>query len=217
MKIGSRSGSALQLSLLFCLLVSTALAAAQDFQQWNEVDLTASWRRVDFLVPLLARTDTSLPNPQLAATGITADFPMPWSLTLTGGYLFADLPQRSDFVHLPLIALTKSFHVRRFAVTDRNRFEKLVGFGTSPVRYRNRILADLPLGAGDRWHAFVGEEILFDLSDRRWNQNRFQAGAGVHLNHRLLMDLYYLRRDSEGPSPSTHVLGTTLRITLRPG
>jgi hypothetical protein len=102
-------------AVLFCSFILAALARAQDFQPWNEVDLTASWRRVDFLVPLLARTDFRLPNPQLAATGITADLPLLWHLTLTGGYLFADLPQRSQVAHVPLFAVTKSFHMGRLA------------------------------------------------------------------------------------------------------
>jgi hypothetical protein len=196
------------------MLVLVPPAIAQDFQLWNEVDLTASWKKVEFLAPFLARTDTSLPNPQLAATGITADFPLPWRLTLTGGYLFADLPQRSLFVHLPLVALTKSGTIGRFTCADRNRFEKLVGFGTSPVRYRNRFLVDRPLGAHDRWHLFAVDEVIFDVSDAVWNQNRAQAGGGVHLNRRLLLDVYYLQRNVSGAVPTTRVLGTTLRVTL---
>jgi hypothetical protein len=144
--------------VLFALLaftVGASISGAQDFQSWNEVDLTASYKGVDFLVPLLARVDSSLPNPQLAATGITADFQLPWHLTFTGGYLFAVSPQRSLDVHLPLIAVTPTFRLRRLVVADRNRFEKLIGFVDSPVRYRNRLLVDLPFGARESWHAFA--------------------------------------------------------------
>jgi hypothetical protein len=38
-------------------LVLATVAGAQDFQSRNEVDLTVSWVRVDFLVPMLARVD----------------------------------------------------------------------------------------------------------------------------------------------------------------
>jgi Protein of unknown function (DUF2490) len=203
-------------ALLFCLLIPTALAGAQDFQTWNEIDLSASWRNVDFMAPLLARTDPRLPNPQLAATGITADFHLPWRLTLTGGYLFADLPQRSLFVHIPLVAVTKSFRVARFTLADRNRFEKLIGYGTAPVRYRNRFMVDRPFGARDRWHLFVADEVFFDLSNAAWNQNRFQAGGGARLNRRLFLDGYYLQRNPSGDAPTTRVLGTTLRVALTP-
>ncbi len=203
-------------ALLFCLCITAALAGAQDCQIWNEVDLTASWRNVDFMVPLLARTDTRLPNPQLAATGITADFHLPWRLTLTGGYLFADLPQRSLLVHLPLVAVSTSLRCGRFTVADRNRFEKLIGYGTAPVRYRNRFLVDRPFGAHDRWHIFVADEVFFDLSNTTWNQNRFQAGGGARLNRRLLLDGYYLQRNPSRGASTTHVLGTTLRVALTP-
>ena len=199
-----------------CLFVLTTLAKAQDFQLWDEVDLAASWRNVDFLVPLLARTDTRLPNPQLAATGITADFRLPWGFTLTGGYLFADLPQLSDKVHLPLIALSKSLRAGRFTVSDRNRFEKLIGYPNSPVRYRNRLMVDRPFGVHDGWHLFVDDEVFFNLSSSSWNQNRFRGGGGARLNRRLFIDGYYLQRNPSGGAPTTRVLGTTLRVTLTP-
>jgi hypothetical protein len=80
-----------RLALLSIALLAS-VATAQSFQSWNELDLTASWHKVDFLVPSLARIDGRLPNPQLVATGLEADFALPWSLTVTGGYLFADLP-----------------------------------------------------------------------------------------------------------------------------
>jgi hypothetical protein len=198
------------------MLMLVPPAIAQDFQLWNEVDLAASWKKVEFLAPFLARSDTSLPNPQLAATGITADFPLPWRLTLTGGYLFADLPQRSLFVRLPLVAVTKSGAIGRFTVADRNRFEKLIGFGTAPVRHRNRFLLDRSLGAHDRWHLFADDEVFFDLSAGAWNQNRLQAGGGARLNRCLLLDVYYLQRDASGLAPTTPALGTTLRVTLTP-
>ncbi len=194
-------------ALLFCLFILAVPAGAQDFQIWNEVDLTASWRNVDFIAPF---------NPQLAATGITADFHLPWRLTLTGGYLFADLPQRSLLVHLPLVAVSTSLRFGRFTVADRNRFEKLIGYGTAPVRYRNRFMVDRPFGAHDRWHLFVADEVFFDLSNTTWNQNRFQAGGGARLNRLLFLDGYYLQRNPSGGASPTRVLGTTLRVALTP-
>jgi hypothetical protein len=203
-------------TMLFCWLFLPAMAGAQKFQQWNEIDFAASWGNASFLVPVLARTDTQLPNPQLAATGITVDIPLRWRLTLTGGYLFADLPQLSDKVDLPLIAVSTTFHVKRFALTDRNRFEKLIGYGDSPVRYRNRIRLDRPLGTHNRWHLFTDDEIFFNLKAGSWNQNRFQAGGGARLNRRLFLDVYYLQRTPSGGAATTNVLGATLRVGITP-
>jgi Protein of unknown function (DUF2490) len=189
---------------------------AQDFQSCNEIDLTASWKGVDFLLPLLARTDLRLQNPQLEATGITADFHLPCHLTLTGGYVFAVVPQPLLDIHLPLVAITSTFHFHGFALADRNRFEQLVGFRSSPVRYRNRFLADHAFGAQERWHAFADDEVLVNLTDWNWNQNRLQLGGGTRLTPRPFLDIYYLRRNLRGDLPTQNVLGTTLRINLRP-
>lgn len=202
-------------AFLLSLLSAGTFAGAQDFQSWNEVDLTASWKNADFLVPLLARVDSSLPNPQLAATGITADFALHAHLTLTGGYLFAEVPERSLDVHLPLIALTPTFRLRRLVLADRNRFEKLIGFGNSPIRYRNRFLVDAPLGRREGWHVFIDDEIIFNLTAGNWNQNRFQVGSGRKLAPRIFLDLYYLRRNLSGGARTQNVLGSTLRINLR--
>ncbi len=183
---------------------------AQQFQSWNEVDLAGTWGKVDLLAPFVARTDSSLPNPQLAATGLMADFHLPVHLTLTGGYLYADLPQDPYHVHLPLAALTETLHEGGFTVADRNRFEKLIGYPGEPVRYRNRLLFDYAVGCA---HFFLDDEVFFNLSAGDFNQNRLQAGGGAHLRPRLLVDLYYLQKNP-ATGAATHVVGATLRITL---
>jgi hypothetical protein len=214
---GSIRALCLHGSVVSCLVaVLHARAAAQTFQSWNEVDVTASWGKVDLIVPFLTRTDTSLPNPQLAASGFTADFSLPWRLTLTGGYLFADLPQRSEWVHLPLAAVTKSFQWGRFSLADRNRFEKLVGFPGNPVRYRNRLFLDRPLGPHNAWHVFVDDEAIWNLSAGQWSQNRAQVGGGARLSRRLFLDVYFLRRNVSGGGPATNVVGNILRVALTP-
>ncbi len=200
------------LCAIFLLFIAAA-SHAQELQSWNEVDLSASWRRVDLLAPFVARIEPGSPNPELAATGLTADLPLRWGLTLTSGYLFADLPQGHDLVHLPLLALTGTTHLHHVTFADRNRWEKLIGFRGNPVRYRNRLLLDYPLGSDGRAHAFLDDEVFFNLSAANFNQNRLQTGAGVHLHPRLLLDLYYLLRNP-GSGPATHVLGATLKVSL---
>lgn len=101
-------------------------------------------------------------------------------------------------VHLPLVAVTKSFQWGRFSLADRNRFEKLVGFPGNPVRYRNRLFLDRPLGPSNAWHVFVDDEAIWNLSAGQWSQNRAQVGGGARLSRRLFLDVYYLRRNVSG-------------------
>jgi hypothetical protein len=98
-------------------------------------------------------------------------------------------------------------------LADRNRFEKLIGYPGAPVRYRNRLLLDSPLGHAHRAHAFLDDEVLFNLSAVNFNQNRFQAGAGLHLDRRLLLDLFYLQKNP-GSGEATYVFATTLTVNL---
>ena len=202
-----------RLSILCVLWPSAVLAKAQDLQPWNEVDIVAKWRHGDFLVPFLARTDTAKPNPQLAATGVVADLNLRWGLTLSPGYLFADLPQAGYKVQLPLVMITERAQLGPVALADGNRFEKLIGYPKEPIRYRNLILVDCPFGSAIHAHAFVGDEVFFDLSAGDYNQNRFQAGTGVHLNNRLLLDIYYLRKDPVS-SETIDALGSRLTLNL---
>src|SRR5262249_14255275 len=116
--------------LLVSLLIAPS-ADAQDFQWWSEVDITASARSVDVLGLVVVRTDSRLPNPQLVGGGLEGEVRVLRHLAITGGYLLVDLPQRAErHVQLPVVAATTMVRVRRLNIADRNRFEKLVGFGT---------------------------------------------------------------------------------------
>jgi hypothetical protein len=204
------------MAAIFCGFLFTAAAHAQDFQWWSEFDLAGSTRTVDVLAPFLARLDPSALNPQLVATGVTADLRVSRHFTLTGGYLFAGLPQRGHLhVDIPLVAASTTVRVGRLVIADRNRLERLIGFGASPVRYRNRVFIDLPLGEEGRWHMFGDNEVFFDLAASRWSQNRFQVGGGARVGPGVSLDVFYLRRTLIGGAPDTHVLGTTVKVVLR--
>lgn len=203
------------ISLLVGFAFLSLSCTAQDFQSWNEIDFKARLGSIEVLMPLLARVDSRLPNPQLAATGVEAEFHLPGHFRITGGYLFADLPQFPLAVHVPLIAMSKAFTWKKIRVDDRNRFERLIGFPNDPVRYRNRLLMDRPFGPGDAWHLLVGDEAFYNFSDSAWNQNRFQVGGGTRLGAQFALDLYYLQRNTSRPASTTHVLGSTLSITLK--
>jgi hypothetical protein len=213
----------LRLIALLVLGIGARAARAQEIQSWNEIDFAAAWRKIDFLAPALARVDSERPNPQFASTGLLADFHLPLRLTLTAGYLFVELPPYSTQVHAPLVAASAYFKADRVTLSDRNRFERLfglgnvgrrAGLGASPVRYRNRLLADIC--AGSRWHLFAGDEVFYDFEVSRWNQNRAHGGAGIRLNKRLLLDLYFLQQSLRAPNHEIPVIGSTLRVWLHP-
>lgn len=214
--------------LRFLILLLLGLGAqaipAQEFQYWPEIDFATTFRKIELVAPALVRVDSQRPNPQFAGTGVLADIHLPARLTLTAGYLFVDLPPYSTQVHAPLAAVSASLKAGRATIADRNRFERLfglgnvgrhAGLGASPVRYRNRLLIDIPLKSG--WHLFADDEIFYDFEVSGWNQNRTQGGAGFRLNKRLLLDLYFLQQTLRAPNRESPVIGSTLRVELSGG
>src|SRR5262249_8419773 len=192
--------------VLWSALLTTTVQG-QDLQWWGEVDVTGDWRAVHLLVPSVIRVDSQLPNPQLAATGVEIEVPLSRYITATGGYLFADLPQRAQsHVHLPLIAVSTTVRLGRLTIADRNRVERLIGYGVSPIRYRNRFMVELPVGRADRWHVFGDDEAFLDTSVSNWTQNRLQVGCGARVASGVWVDLFYLQRRVAGGAASTNVV-----------
>ena len=203
------------LSVLVALLCLCRVARAQGFQIWNEEDFTAGLGGASVTVPLVDRIVPSLANPQFLAGGVTADVPLPARAVLSVGHLFVDLPQRHPpLVRVPLLALTGAVRIRRLTVADRNRVERLVGLGSSPVRYRNRLSLDWSAGFPNRAHGFVDEEVFYDATASVWTQSRFRIGAGRAMRAGIMLDVFYLQQSVRGRAPG-HVLGTTLKVALR--
>jgi hypothetical protein len=129
------------------------------------------------------------------------------------GYLFADLPEKDQTAHLPLVALTPSWSTGHWTFTDINRFERLMGYSSQPYRYRNRVTADYAFGRIRSRHIYVSNELFVNLSDRSWNQNRAVMGLGVPVGQVARLDTYFLQKSAPG-GKETPVIGTVLTFTL---
>ena len=92
--------------VLACLVPARGMAQGQPV--WGEVDVVSSWQGVAVTAPVIFRTDSRLPNPQLAATGVIVDVRLRWRMTVSGGYLGGYLatgsPRTSSLVGVPLVA-----------------------------------------------------------------------------------------------------------------
>ena len=204
-----RAGAAFLVTIAF----GATVGGAQSIQWWPEVDLSATFKRADLLIPSLTRLDSGLPNPQFVATGAIGTFCLDHRWSLTTGYLFANLPQHDQIAHVPLVAITPSWTVRRWALSDVNRFERLMAYSNQPYRYRNRAAADYAFGKQHVEHLYVSNEFFVNLSEGSWNQNRAQAGLGIMLNHVTRLDAYFLQRSAPG-GRETSIIGTVVTIMV---
>jgi hypothetical protein len=186
-----------------------------DVEVWNEIDISSPLARgVTLTVPVVVRDSTSLANPQLFGFGPLVDFAALKHLTMTAGYLFVSLPETGTGynVNVPLAAMTLKAKLARLKMSDRSRAEELIGLPQNPIRYRNKLILDLPFDS-ERWQPFLSDEVFYDFSKSAWTQNRFQAGLGRELSPRLRVDLFYMERNARQSNPTaSHIVGTTLQI-----
>ena len=202
------------LSVLVASLCFSTVARAQGFQIWNEEDITAVFGRSSVTVNLVDRIVPRLANPQFLAAGLMTDVRLPAHTVLSVGYLVVDLPQRQpSVVRVPLVALSGAVRIRRLTLADRNRVEQLVGLGSSPVRYRNRLSLDWSPGIPNPPHVFADQEVFFITSESGWNQNRVRIGSGWAMRPTLMLDVFYLQQNVRGRARG-QVLGTTLKVAL---
>ena len=166
---------------------------------------------------MVIRSSFNLANPQLAGLGPVFDVSVAKFVIVTGGYLFVTLPKTGPgySVHVPLAAVTLRQTWHHLRISDRNRAEALIGIPHSPIRYRNKLAVDLGLPSS-RVNPFISDEVFYDFEQSAWTQNRLAVGAGIRLNPRLGLDLYYLERSAHKTLPSSvHALGLTLEIHIK--
>jgi hypothetical protein len=199
--------------LLFTMAIGAATGHCQSVQLWPEADLSLTFKRTSVLIPLLSRLDLNLPNPQFVATGAVCRYRLNERWTGSVGYLFAELPQQNQTVHVPLAALTASWRTNRWTFFDVDRFERLMAYSNQPYRYRNRATADYAFGRSRARHLYISDEFFVNLSERSWNQNRAQAGLAIAVSRRVRLDLYGLERSAPDGKEGT-AAGTVLTIVI---
>jgi hypothetical protein len=198
-----------------------AHAAAPDAnaQLWSEVDgIVQIAKRVDVTGSANARAAEGFPTPALVAASLAVD------LTIHGTVLTAgDLEARtrsasgaSTNVHLPLISASFFVPMGSALLSDRNRVERIDGVPGSPIRYRNRLAAELPIPRGRAWTAVeLSDEVFYDDSRHRWTRNRAQIPTVWKVGGQSELLVYLLDQHDSIASPhNLHVLGLTLRIKV---
>jgi len=211
-----------RLALLAAFSASPAVAAdlTTNPQAWGEADLSANiapgWRVTALSV---IRAGDGLPNPTLWGGGAIVDRQF-GDLTISAGDL--EVVVRSPVsggrldVNVPLAAFSYEWKIAGFLVSDRNRFEDLVGVPSNPWRYRNRLSAEHPVtGLGRVSSIFASEEVFYDFKTRQWERSRAQVGVGVAAAPNADVRVYYLRQDERSSLPrAINGLGVTLALEL---
>ncbi len=209
--------------VLLCLAGGPAAAAdlSTNAQVWGEVDVSAT-PAPDWRVTLLTvvREGESLPNPTLWGGGVTIDRTF-GALTLSAGDLAVaarnPINGKTLDVDLPLAALSYNWRIAGFAMSDRNRFEDLVGVPGNPWRYRNRLAVEHALSrVRPLASIFASEEVFYDFQAGMWSRSRAEIGLGIAAARGADLKIYYLRQDNRSSLPrAVNALGVTWAFDLR--
>ena len=147
---------------------------------------------------VLARLDFQRPNPQFFAVGGLADISSFSAYNDNRRLSFVELPTHRVDIHAPRMSASEEVRLGPLLLSDRNRFERLIGIGrlgiraglgSSPFRYRNRLLVDVPFAGSSALHVFAKEEAFYDFEVSGWDENRVRAGVGARLSKRLSLDI----------------------------
>lgn len=206
----------------FFAAASPALAR-DDWQNWNNVDLTAKladqWKfkvggqqrlRDDF-------SDAFLYN-------VTAGFSwQPVQYLELGPYFKYEREKRTNGDHVNenryYWEATLKHKVFDLSLSSRNRMEyRNKNARGDGWRYRNQFKASyrLPFVEKIKVAPFVSEEIFWDITGHELNQNRFASGISFGLNKHVSLSLYYMLKSNRSGLDwdEVHVLGTGLSLTV---
>lgn len=114
------------------------------------------------------------------------------------------------------LAATLRLPLGKYALVDRNLFERRLRSPINSTRYRNRLQIERPFKLGGTqlgW--FLSDEVFYDWSVDDWVRNRFIAGMSRKFNKYFTGDLYYMRQNDGRSRPGDlNVIGLTYRIRL---
>lgn len=122
----------------------------------------------------------------------------PWLVVGVQGTVYADRLPTGDFEEERRVELEPTFHGRWGPMTfsDRNRVEYRWRKSGDSVRYRNQLRVNYA-PQENILIPFVWNEVLVEISERGFNQNRLMAGLGIVTAPSTRIELGYMWRARE--------------------
>jgi len=135
-------------------------------------------------------------------------------------YLFARTKkQNNKWVDEHRIEFQPTFkwNVGDLKFSDRNRVEYRVVGGTEKWRYRNSIKMKKTVTVKNKEYTpFIANEVFYDFSAQRYNQNRTTVGFSQKISDIASLDIFYVyRMDKKGSDwQGVNVVGTAVKFSL---
>ena len=114
------------------------------------------------------------------------------------------------------VGATLSAMLKQFSIRDRNLYERRVRASRNDINvWRHRLQISHPLKHEGKtlFSPFLSEELFYDASVNRFNNNELFLGITRSLTSRMALDIAYIRNDT-APA-NVNGLSLNLKITLR--
>lgn len=196
---------------------------ASDFQDWNELDISASVTDA-FDVTLVSkmRLSSEIENPARYAFGSDFKFRVSKHVILTPSYYYYAFRTSSGAFghgHAPILAVTFLEARERWLLSDRSRFVGELSVTGKPDLwvYRNQPRVDRSFGP-EQWSlsGFLWDEIFYYSAPDDKLRNRIAAGIRKGFSRTFAINLYYQRQNDNQSRPGNiSTVGVLLEARLR--
>lgn len=213
--------------LIFCFGLAPLPASMQtiadtdDFQSWNEVQVTVpASEKLDLFFSGTMRfgSNVSKLSDARVAAGVVYKPNKKWSFSPFHLYVRAR-NSRGVFQTENRLNLRAGyrFPFKKFGLSHRSALEYRIREPQNSWRYRPSITfeKELPKKLTPGARMFITEEIFYDSILKKFSRSRFSVGIGKTLTKKLSLDAYYMRQtDSNSRPGNLNVVGTTWRVKL---
>ena len=209
-------------SVLACHSQLPVLQPQDDFQSWNDVQLTVPMTKMfDFQTRVTMRFGKNATRLNDGRYLIGFVFKPTKSLSITPFYWYINARNSvGQFRVENRLSLAVSYRFqfnKTTALVHRSTFERRLRRPLDTWRYRAALQfeKDIPKEIIPKAKFFIGDEVFYDSGLKRFSRNRFLVGINKTLSKHLSVDIYYMRQNDGFSRPGDlHVVWAAWRIKM---
>lgn len=199
----------------------TTLTDDEDFQQWNDIQISIGLnKKVDLLLHTTLKFGQNITRIIEARGGVGIAYKPNRSFSMSPAYVYIESRNSAGrFLteHRYSLRGTYKFPLKSFSLSHRSQYEYRVRGSGNSWRYRPSLTFEkaLPEKFIPKAKFFVTEELFYVSTTKKFSRNRFSIGFSKTITDHLTLDLYYLRQNDGYSHPGDlHVIGSSLKIHL---
>lgn len=214
-------------NLLLILISLAAFAAGQaaqddeDFQSWNDVQLTVPMSKlVDFQTKVTMRFGKNVTRLNDGRWQFGFVFKPTKALSITPFYWYIRARNSAGLFrteHRFNLSASYRFPIKSFGLIHRSTLERRLRQPANTWRYRPSLTfeKEIPKNIIPEAKFFVGDEVFYDSATKKFSRNRFSIGINKTLTKQLSVDVYYMRQNDGFAHPGDlNTIWTAWRIKL---